>query len=98
MGNLNRNIAMSLLLEDDLRCGDSEFDPSVKEARPEVGTWLASPCLQPELPPAERDALNDFCGYKKGFTHHDWCKRHYLGLRLEDGTVRPCDCACHQPA
>lgn len=60
-------------------------------------TWLDSPCEADDLPPAEQESQNEYCGYKRGFTKHDWCQRHYIGLMLEDGTIKRCGCPCHEP-
>jgi hypothetical protein len=37
----------------------------------------------------------DYSGFKKGFTNHLWCAKHYIGKRLKDGTIKRCECACH---
>lgn len=52
-----------------------------------------TPCEGPDHTPE----LNAYCGFSRSFTKHDWCKRHYVGLLGEDGTLETCPCACHRP-
>jgi hypothetical protein len=41
-------------------------------------------------------ALMEWCGFKKGFTMHDWYERFYVGTWLDDGAIERCACAQHK--
>ena len=27
---------------------------------------------------------------------HEWCKKHYVGVLQDDGSIKPCSCECHK--
>lgn len=58
--------------------------------------WPDSPCEAQDLAPVEQVSINEYCGYRRGFTKHDWCSKYYVGLMLNDGTITRCGCPCHQ--
>ena len=51
---------------------------------------LLPPCYYPTNP-----AVMEYAGFKKGFTNHDWCEKHYEGEVLANDDIVPCDCPCH---
>lgn len=51
-----------------------------------------SPCERPEI-----DArYYEYAGFKKGFTKHDYCAKHHLGVEVGSlYMLVKCGCPCH---
>jgi hypothetical protein len=62
---------------------------------PDKPVWQMTPCEHSgEMTPG----LNRYCGFRRDFTKHDWCARHYVGYLADDGSIVGCACVCHDKA
>ncbi len=69
----------------------ADSDMQLELFAPRNDSTVSLTCQHPEI----GDVMNAYCGFPKGFTGHDWCKKHKPRWLLADGTEIPCSCECH---